>query len=367
VSWANTQLALQQKLDGVTGDQHSSLDRAGNTFGEVGGVYTRWHESWQQATAPLPPPPTNPDGTPRPMTTAEKAQRAAAQVRRVNSIVGAAMGALNMGQDMLNVGFSNLTAPLAAISPSLPSATITTMYIGTPHGHTHPPSLIPPAPMVPLPSLGPITLGTCVRVLIGGMPAARAGDLGLAPTCCGFAPFFQVVTGSSNVYIGGTRAARLGDICRACVKGEDRTIDAGKIMSMIGKMADYASKGLAVAGVLASAGGMLADAAEAAVEDDAAMASAKTLAVAMAAAAKAADAAAMALSKTMGTDPGVAPSTGALLLGHPTVLIGGFPMVNIPNPINYILDKLKRFKPKPPTPPEHADEQSGCKTCGGGK
>lgn len=348
MSWENTQLALQQKVDGVTGDQHSSLDRVANTPGEVGGVYTKWHESWNAAIAPLPPPPTNPDGTPRPMTPVEEAQRVAAHIRRVNSIVGAAMGALNMGQDMLNVGFSNLTAPLAAVFPSLPAATITTMYIGTPHGHTHPPSLIPPAPMVPLPSLGPIVLGTCVRVLIGSMPAARAGDLGLAPTCCGIAPFFQVSTGSSNVYIGGTRAARIGDICRACVKGEDRTIDAGKFMAMIGKMADYASKGLAVAGMLAGLGGVFADAAEAGTEDDAAMASAKALAAAMGAAALAADAAAMALSKTMGTDPGVAPSIGALLPGNPMVLIGGFPMVNIPNPINFILDKLKRFKPKPP-------------------
>jgi uncharacterized Zn-binding protein involved in type VI secretion len=348
MSWENTKLALTQKVNGVTGDPYSSVDRAGNTFNQVGGVYTKWHEGWDQAVKPLPPPPTNPDGTPRPMTTVEKAQRVAAHIRRVNSIVGSVMGAINMGQDMLNVGFANLTAPLAAIAPSLPAATITTMYVGLPHTHTHPPSLIPPAPPIPLPSLGPILLGTCVRVLIGGMPAARCGDIGIAVTCCGIAPFYQVKTGSSNVFIGGNRAARVLDICKACASGE-RTIEAGKFLAALGKVASVLSTGLAVAGMLAGLGGVIADAAEAAtVDDDAAMASAKALAASMGAAALAADAAAMALSKTMGTDPATSPSMGALLPGNPMVLIGGFPMVNIPNPINFLLDKLKRFKAKPP-------------------
>ena len=35
------------------------------------------------------------------------------------------MGFLNLGQDMLNVGFANLTNPIAKFFPSLPAATIT--------------------------------------------------------------------------------------------------------------------------------------------------------------------------------------------------------------------------------------------------
>ena len=57
----------------------------------------------------------------------------------------------------------------------------------------------------------------------------------------------------------------------------------------------------------------------------------------------AADLAAQALTKMMGKDPGIPPkAVGALILGHPNVLIGGFPMVNIPNPAELLLDKLSR-------------------------
>jgi hypothetical protein len=97
---------------------------------------------------------------------------------------------------------------------------------------------------------------------------------------------------------------------------------------------------------MAGLAGVVADAAQAVVEDDAAMASAMALAAAMSAAQMAADAVAMALSQTMGTDPGIPPSVGALLMGHPTVLIGGFPLIDIPNQINMILDKLSQLKAK---------------------
>ena len=258
------------------------------------------------------------------------------------------MSLIALPKEILDIGFANLTAPLAAHFPSLPSATITTLYLGTPHAHAHPPSLIPPAPPVPLPSMGPVTLGTCVKVLINSLPAARVKDLGYAFTCGGLAPIFQIKTGSSNVFIGGHRAARMGDICVACVKGESRSVDAGAFMSALGTAASIASKGLQVAGMMAGLAGVVADAAQAAVEDDAAMASAMALAAAMSAAQMAADAVAMALSQTMGTDPGIPPSVGALLMGHPTVLIGGFPMIDIPNPINMILDKLSQFKAQSP-------------------
>jgi uncharacterized Zn-binding protein involved in type VI secretion len=194
-----------------------------------------------------------------------------------------------------------------------------------------------------------------VRVLINNFPAARCKDLGYAFTCGGIVPIFQIKTGSSNVFIAGHRAARMGDVCMACVKGESRSVEAGAYLAALGTAASLAGKALQVAGMVAGLAGVVADAAEAAVEDDAAMASAKALAAAMGAAQMAADAVAMALSQTMGSDPGIPPSVGALLMGHPTVLIGGFPMIDIPNPINLLLDKLSRFKAKSPP----ADEAPG--------
>ncbi len=53
---------------------------------------------------------------------------------------------------------------------------------------------------------GPISVG-CVSVLIGGLPAARVGDMA---TCVG--PPDAIAMGSSSVLIGGMPAARLGDI-----------------------------------------------------------------------------------------------------------------------------------------------------------
>lgn len=52
---------------------------------------------------------------------------------------------------------------------------------------------------------GPILLGE-PTVLIGGMPAARMGDLAI---CAG--PPDTIVQGSGSVLIGGMPAARMGD------------------------------------------------------------------------------------------------------------------------------------------------------------
>lgn len=60
----------------------------------------------------------------------------------------------------------------------------------------------------PVPHVGgPIAAG-CPTVLIGGMPAARMGDMA---TCTG--PPDTIVKGSSTVMIGGQPAARMGDSC----------------------------------------------------------------------------------------------------------------------------------------------------------
>lgn len=53
---------------------------------------------------------------------------------------------------------------------------------------------------------GPILPAGEPTVLIGGLPAARVGDMA---TCVG--PPDTIVMGSSTVFIGGMPAARLGD------------------------------------------------------------------------------------------------------------------------------------------------------------
>jgi len=54
---------------------------------------------------------------------------------------------------------------------------------------------------------GPILPPGCPTVLIGGMPAARVGDMA---TCVG--PPDTIVLGSATVTIGGMPAARMGDL-----------------------------------------------------------------------------------------------------------------------------------------------------------
>jgi uncharacterized Zn-binding protein involved in type VI secretion len=53
---------------------------------------------------------------------------------------------------------------------------------------------------------GPLLPPGCPTVLIGGIPAARAGDMA---TCTG--PPDAIAKGSATVYIGGLPAARMGD------------------------------------------------------------------------------------------------------------------------------------------------------------
>jgi uncharacterized Zn-binding protein involved in type VI secretion len=61
--------------------------------------------------------------------------------------------------------------------------------------------------VVPIPHVGgPILPPGCPTVLIGGLPAACAGDMA---TCVG--PPDAIAMGSATVLIGGKPAARMGD------------------------------------------------------------------------------------------------------------------------------------------------------------
>lgn len=63
--------------------------------------------------------------------------------------------------------------------------------------------------LVPIPHVGGPISGPCApTVLIGGLPAARLGDLAV---CVG--PPDSIVKGSATVIIAGQPAARIGDTC----------------------------------------------------------------------------------------------------------------------------------------------------------
>src|SRR5262249_48159880 len=94
------------------------------------------------------------------------------------------------------------------------------------------------------------------------------------------------------------------------------------------------------------------------VEDDAAMAAGKALDAATTAAQMAMDLAKMQVEAMMWKDIPVLPPTGSIGAiidpSHFNVLIGGFPMINIPDPVSALLNRLSRYKAA--SPPEN----TGC-------
>lgn len=81
---------------------------------------------------------------------------------------------------------------------SKPAARVSDMHIC--------PMLTPGLP--PIPHVGgPITGPGCPTVLIGGLPAAVAGDM-----CVCVGPPDSIVLGSTTVLIGGKPAVRMGDM-----------------------------------------------------------------------------------------------------------------------------------------------------------
>ena len=257
----------------------------------------------------------------------------------------------------LDSKIAGMTNGLSAMLPAFPAAALGNMAMGAPHAHIkHPPSGPPPLPPIPLPPMGPIMLGTALTVLINGKPAARCGDFGINPTCCGIVPptsaMYEIFTGSSKVFIAGNRAARMVDITMHCKPGE------GKVpLAAMSKLAKFGAAALKVAGVASQVGEVASAAAAAEAEDDAAMSAAMGIGAAMMAAQMAADAIAAAMTKMIGTDqPAIPPNgtPGMILLGSPNVLIGGVPMPSSTAIINGAMKRLKGLKfgkggvPKPP-------------------
>lgn len=267
--------------------------------------------------------------------------------------------------DAINLGIGKATNAISQALPSFPAATMGMMVVGMPHAHLHPPSCIPPAPPVPLPVLGTIALGCCVSVLINGIPAARVGDLGINPTCCGLGPMFEIFTGSSKVFIGGMRAARAPDVTMHCWPPKS-WLARGAVAGLV----KAANAGMAVMDRVQQAGQALQVAdhvvggAQAAVDGDTATAKAHVAALGMmaveAAAQAASDAIAMAMGALMGKDPAIGSPVGAIVTGHPNVLIGGFPM---PSGMQIARRKLgsATFDTKPPG--KNPDGQQGPGQC----
>ena len=253
--------------------------------------------------------------------------------------VGVGLQTFGAPFEALETGFAALTADLAALMPGSPAATVspTTMGLTLLHAHAHPPTF-----GVPLPGLGPLVIGGCQSVAIGGKPAARAGDLGLAPTCGGFMPAYECFTGSSNTFIGGSRAARKGDIIRQC----DPTLALGVIGKVIG------------------GAGLIAGVAQVGAENAAGNAAAAAAAAAQAAA----DAAALAISALLGKDPGCPPGIGCVTNGNNTVLIGGLPVPDVLDMLGGLLKLVKLGKRAAKgkggkggsTPPKARTKDNGC-------
>jgi uncharacterized Zn-binding protein involved in type VI secretion len=244
----------------------------------------------------------------------------------------------------------SLVSGLAAKIDPRPAATMGSTALGAPHAHTkHPPSGPNPIPVpvpIPFPPLGPVMVGLCVTVLVNGKPTARCGDYGFNPSCCGIAPplsaMFQIVTGSSNVYIGGARAARANlDITAHCfnVPAPKITINAAKLAAVQSVVRNVTGAIGAVKRVVGAVNNAVAtinevtqtvsDFVEAVANDDAAMAAAIAQDVALRAAQAAADKIAAKLTRQMGTDLPMLPpmgTPGLMLDGSPDVLIGGFPL-----------------------------------------
>ncbi len=232
----------------------------------------------------------------------------------------------------LNLALAKATLEVLQVLPKFPAARLyADIVFGWPHIHTHPPNLIPPAPPIPLPSFGPVICAGAVSVLINGLPAARVGDVGFGVWCGGYFPAFEVMTGSSHVFIGGARPARqLIDFTRHCMKSLG-PIGLGKMgVAMMTLSAGMGALG--VAADLKDASDATQASTEAASDVEAAGAAASAAAsgtsAVVGALQTAADLAAAAIQAGMGLDPGQPQPLclGNFLTGSPNVLIGGFPM-----------------------------------------
>src|SRR5262249_18784633 len=121
----------------------------------------------------------------------------------------------------------------------------------------------------------------------------------------------------------------------------------GKVASVAGKVAGAAARVAGVAGMVAQATSIASSFAEAEANDDAAMASAIGMSVAMMGAQAPADPAASAMTNMIGTDQPCIPPVGTpglILVGSPNVMIGGFPLPSFSAIAQGLLKRVKGLK-----------------------
>lgn len=266
--------------------------------------------------------------------------------------IGAVMATLNAPIDAFNHGFAHATASLAKAWPALPAATLQSPALGLPHAHAPLPTLTP--------VIGTVLAGCCMSVMIGGYPAARVGDMGINPTCLGLpVPGFEIFTGSSKVFIGGARAARMFDITKHCWPPAPRWRPNAAAAPVV-RAANTAMKGMLVAGMSAQALGVAADAADSLIRDPA-LASAYALSAQTGAAQLAMDAAALVFAAMLGKNPCIGSPTGAITYGTPNVLIGGFP---VPSGLATLLRKLAGAELPPRRRGKNRANRHGNMDCG---
>src|ERR1700722_7646878 len=103
---------------GSLGDQLGSAGLLGNVSTSFANVSKGWHE--MLSPEPAPPAPPGHEAV-------QQAEKIAKDIRTVQQTLGGIMSLINLPKDMLDIGFANLTNPIAAMLPSMPSATITTL------------------------------------------------------------------------------------------------------------------------------------------------------------------------------------------------------------------------------------------------
>ncbi len=223
--------------------------------------------------------------------------------------------------EVIDTAIAYLESALGTHGLPMPAASMAMLHVGIPHCHTHPPAM-----PNPLPSLGPVALGGCLSVLLSGVPAARVSDLGFAISCGCFSPIFQIDTGSSSVFIGNRRAARVLDLTVHCVVQpplQTNVSIAFNINSTVGTLlkversetrAGYAAEDAENATDPALAQSLAAE--QAGHQLNATIQSRQAVA----------DAIALALRELVGRDPATTKCGGVLLTGNPWILIGGFPL-----------------------------------------
>lgn len=254
-------------------------------------------------------------------------------LQAVQGFVGEVAQTIAAPIDALNLAVAKATLEVLQFLPKMPAARLySDLVFQFGHSHPHPPSF-----GIPIPSTGPILASGCMKVLINGLPAARNGDMGLAVWCGGYFPIFEVMTGSSHVFIGGSRAARqLMDMTLHCLPDPFGGGKSTKAMQAIGKLEVAGSLlGVGMSALTLGASMEKADESQQVASDlqgtadaqsAAAQAAADAVGAATDAAQLAADIAAAAMGLLMGKDPGVGFPFGMIIMGSPNVLIGGFPM-----------------------------------------